>query len=314
VAREDTNQLQGALWIESDSFFLQIVQEGWDAFTVVDINGNLLFASHSHERLAGFVPNHIDELTVRIDSEYRIDVHRLYARAAQTGETGKLEYRFRHKEDHWVWMESTAIPIYSSDGYFSHIAFVTNEITARKVYEKNLLALAYNDPLTGLPNRRLFKEHLNQALLQAKRSGRLLALLYLDVDDFKIINDTMGHDVGDHFLQEFAERIRGCLREVDMFARMGGDEFTILLPMIESEEEVETIARRILTSVQQPYYINGHQFSSTLSVGIALYPEHADDSISLLKQVDVAMYQVKGEGRNNFQFFRSEMVDKDELD
>jgi diguanylate cyclase (GGDEF)-like protein/PAS domain S-box-containing protein len=303
----DYNQLQGALWLESDTFFLQIVQDAWDTFGVFDASGKLLFASSSYYRNIGFVPSRMEELFARIDSGYRMDLRKLFLNAAQMGKKGRLEFRFRHMDERWIWFETQAIPIRGSDGMISHIAFLTNDITAKKQHESKLIAMAYHDPLTGLPNRRLFKEHLNQALLQAKRTGKTMALLYLDIDDFKVINDTMGHDIGDGFLQSFADRIRGCLREVDMFARMGGDEFTILLPMMDSESHVETVANRIFQSIEEPYELDGHRFHSSISMGIALYPTDGEDSNALLKKVDTALYQVKGKGRNAFQFFKSNL-------
>jgi diguanylate cyclase (GGDEF)-like protein len=149
----------------------------------------------------------------------------------------------------------------------------------------------------------LFKEHINQLLLQTKRTGRPFALFYLDIDDFKIINDTMGHDIGDAFLQDFAARIQNCLREIDMFARMGGDEFTILLPVVDCEEHVDRIAQRIIRCVEQPWQVKGHSFRSTVSMGITVYQGDQLDAAGLMKQVDIALYQVKDKGRNNYQFF-----------
>ncbi|MNH99988.1 Phytochrome-like protein cph2 [compost metagenome] len=167
------------------------------------------------------------------------------------------------------------------------------------------MALAYHDPLTGLPNRRLFKEHLNQALLQAKRKEKQLSLLYLDIDNFKHINDTMGHDIGDQFLQQFANRIRGCLREMDTFARMSGDEFTILLPYFESSDNVELVAQRIFNSLKEPWNVEQYQFTASVSMGIVIYPQDGIDSKSLLKHVDIALYQVKNRGRNGYQFYKT---------
>jgi diguanylate cyclase (GGDEF)-like protein len=167
--------------------------------------------------------------------------------------------------------------------------------------------MAYHDPLTGLPNRRRFKEHLHQEILYAKRTGKMMALLYLDLDDFKNINDTMGHDIGDAFLQAFSHRVRSCLREVDLFSRMGGDEFTILLPLMDSVQSVENVVKRIFQSIEEPYHLDGNQFHSSISMGIALYPIDSEDSNVLLKKVDIALYHVKGRGRNGYQFYKPEM-------
>lgn len=302
----DRNQLQGSLWLESETFFLQIVQGAWDTFGVFDVFGKLLFASSSYERSIGFIPSRMEELYARIDSEYRIDLRKLFINATQVGKKGSLEFRFRHSDESWIWLETIAIPILGPDGRIFQVAFMTNEITARKKQEAKLIEMAYHDPLTGLPNRRLFKEYLQQEIHHAKRTGKMMALLYLDIDDFKIINDTMGHNIGDEFLQEFASRIRGCLRDVDMFSRIGGDEFTILLPLIDSVHHVEAIVNRIFRYIKEPYELDGYFFHSTVSMGIVLHPKDGDDSNIMLKKVDSALYHAKGLGKNTFQFFNTD--------
>ncbi|MBP1995029.1 sensor domain-containing diguanylate cyclase [Paenibacillus eucommiae] len=303
----DYNELSGDLCVDLESFLRQIVQEAWDMVGLTDIYGKLLYASDSCDRVIGFrPPNNLEELLSRIDHGYRMDVRKLFFKVIQSGNKEKVEYLFQHANEGWIWLETVAIPIRDVGGEIRQIALVTNDITLRKQQESRLISLAYHDPLTGLPNRRLFKEHLNQALLQARRTGKQLALLYVDIDDFKMINDTMGHDIGDSFLQDFASRIRNCLREVDMFARMGGDEFTILLPMMDSAENVETVARRIFRSIEKPYQLGEHSFHATVSMGIALYPRDGDDFNVLLKHVDMALYQVKEKGRNAFRFFHSD--------
>jgi diguanylate cyclase (GGDEF)-like protein/PAS domain S-box-containing protein len=307
MLNRDANQIQGALWLESDTFFFQIVHSAWDTLNVFDVTGNLVYGSGSHERSIGFVPSRTEELIPRIDSEYRIDLRKLFISAAELGKKGRLQFRFKHMNESWIWVETVAIPIKGMDGYITHIAFVSNDITVQKQHESKLIAMAYHDPLTGLPNRRRFKEHINQQMMLSKRTGKMMALLYVDVDDFKMINDTMGHHVGDGFLQVFSERVRGCLREVDIFSRMGGDEFTILLPMMDSIDQVETVLKRIFQSIEQPYELEGHRFYSTVSMGIAMYPNDGEDSNILLKKVDTALYLVKGTGRNAFQFFDPDM-------
>jgi PAS domain S-box-containing protein len=227
-------QFQGFNWLQTEPLFRQMVLDAWDTICLFDTSGSLLFASTSHELNIGFVPAQMDDLIARVDSEYRVDMRKLFFNAVQIGKKGRLEFRFQILDGSWLWFETLALPIRNSDGTIYQIAFMSNDITAKKLQEAKLIAMAYHDPLTGLPNRRRFKEHLHQEILYAKRTGKMMALLYLDLDDFKIINDTMGHDVGDAFLQAFSHRVRSCLREVDLFSRMGGDEFTILLPLMDS--------------------------------------------------------------------------------
>jgi diguanylate cyclase (GGDEF)-like protein/PAS domain S-box-containing protein len=303
----DFTQFTGSNWFQSEPLFRQIVLDAWDTICVFDTSGRLLYASDSFEKSIGFVPAHMDEIDARLDSEYRVDIRKLFFNAAQNGNKGRLEFRFQILDGSWLWFETLALPIRLPDGTIYQIAFMSNDITVKKLQEAKLIAMAYQDPLTGLPNRRRFKEHLHQEIFYAKRTGKMMALLYLDLDDFKIINDTRGHDAGDAFLQAFSHRIRSCLREVDLFSRMGGDEFTILLPLMDSVQSVETVANRIFQCIEEPYELDGNQLHSSVSMGIALYPTDGEDANVLLKKVDIALYHVKGRGRNSYQFYKPEM-------
>ncbi|OCT15950.1 hypothetical protein A8709_10035 [Paenibacillus pectinilyticus] len=286
-----------------DSFARQIMEQAWDLYCKFDVHGKLTYASSRCLDLIGYMPEEFQQIVGLIDSEYRIDLHKLFIQILQGSSSSKLEFRARATSGAHLWLECTAFPICDTQGELLEIIFALNDITLRKNQESRLVAMAFRDPLTSLPNRRLFKEHLLQQLQQAKRTNRAFALLYVDIDDFKIINDTMGHDVGDAFLQEFAKRIQGCLREVDTFARMGGDEFTILLPGVDCSEHVESVAQRIIQCVEQPWEVQGHTFTTTISMGITMYRSDQTDAVQMMKEVDIALYQVKGKGRNHYQFY-----------
>lgn len=163
--------------------------------------------------------------------------------------------------------------------------------------------LAFHDGLTTLPNRSLFSRLLVQALSQARRHNRQLAVLFLDLDRFKYINDTLGHEAGDQLLREVANRLKECLRDSDTVARLGGDEFVILLPEIGSERFLTIISQKIISAVAQPFTLFGHEFRITASIGISVYPQDGLDERSLTKNADIAMYQAKKSGKNNFQFY-----------
>ncbi|HUO43752.1 MAG TPA: EAL domain-containing protein [Burkholderiales bacterium] len=181
------------------------------------------------------------------------------------------------------------------------------EVEAQMAHAERVEYLAYHDGLTGLPNRSLFSKLLEQGINQARRHDRRLAVIFLDLDRFKQINDTLGHDAGDALLQETAKRLTTCLRDSDTVARLGGDEFVALLPELEKEEYAATVARKILSATAKPFTLAGHELRITASVGIGIYPKDGEDEQTLTKNADVAMYQAKSEGKNNFQFYSKEM-------
>jgi diguanylate cyclase (GGDEF)-like protein len=167
--------------------------------------------------------------------------------------------------------------------------------------------LAYYDSLTALPNRSMFSKLLQQAISLARRNGTQLAVLFVDLDRFKNINDTLGHEAGDLLLQEVGKRLQGCLRESDTVARLGGDEFVALLPALRDAADVEVIAHKILAATSKSFVVHGQEFRVTASVGVSTYPKDGEDEQSLMKNADIAMYQAKEEGKNNFQFYSSQM-------
>lgn len=176
------------------------------------------------------------------------------------------------------------------------------DITDRKLAQEQIEYQAYHDALTGLPNRLLFRDRITIALPQARRHGRLCAVMFLDLDQFKMVNDTLGHTVGDRLLQEIAWRIKANVRAGDTLARMGGDEFTILLAELRDAEGAAIAAQKILDSVRQPVVIDEHVLHVTTSIGIALYPHDGDDAETLLKNADSAMYRAKELGRDTVEF------------
>lgn len=177
------------------------------------------------------------------------------------------------------------------------------EITERKRAEKKIHQMAYFDPLTGLPNRTLFNDRLNVALAYARRRKEMLAVLFLDLDQFKKINDTLGHSVGDKLLQNVAERLKKCMRDEDTVARLGGDEFTVISLGITQTEDTDKIVRRILDAVKQPLKLAGRELHITTSIGVAFYPNDGKDRETLLRSADTAMYHAKEKGRDNYQLY-----------
>jgi diguanylate cyclase (GGDEF)-like protein len=182
-----------------------------------------------------------------------------------------------------------------------------HELAAKMAHAAQIEYLAYHDGLTGLPNRSLFSKLLGQSILQARRNKRRLGVLFLDLDHFKQINDTLGHDAGDQLLQEVAVRLQSCLRKSDTVARLGGDEFVVVLPDITNEEYPAVVARKIIAAVARPYLLSGQDFRVTASVGVSVFPDAGEDEQTLTKNADIAMYKAKEEGKNNFQIYSTEL-------
>jgi diguanylate cyclase (GGDEF)-like protein/PAS domain S-box-containing protein len=182
---------------------------------------------------------------------------------------------------------------------------IVRDVTERTYAEEQIKHLAYHDALTGLPNRLLFKDRLTVALTHAQRDRTRLSVLFLDLDRFKVINDSLGHNIGDQLLQAVAARVQACVRESDTVARLGGDEFTLMIPTLARSEDAAPIAQKLLEAVRYPFHLDGREFFITTSIGISLYPEDGMDAETLIKNADTAMYQAKEQGRDNYQLFNA---------
>lgn len=214
---------------------------------------------------------------------------------------GEIWNRRKNGDAYPEWLSISAI--HDEHGMIVQYTGVFNDITERKISEKRLDYMAHHDALTGLPNRVLFNDRLNMALLHAHRNNQRVGVMFLDLDRFKIINDTLGHTVGDMLLQDVARRLKSCLREGDTVVRQGGDEFIVILMNISGANDARTIAEKILDSFSNLFVITGHEISITTSIGISLYPSDGNDAETLVKNADASMYRVKEQGRNNYQFY-----------
>lgn len=205
------------------------------------------------------------------------------------------------------WEQVVVTPIKDENGQPSHILILGEDISIRKRYEQQLLRQANYDILTGLPNRMLALDRLKLALAQARREDQQVGVMFLDLDNFKHINDTMGHDAGDNLLIEASRRISSCLRGTSTVARLGGDEFLVILPGLRSPEVAEQVADRILQTFSPPFHLDGQEVFVTTSIGIAIYPADSDNSSTLLQHADAAMYQAKSKGKSAYERFAPEM-------
>jgi|GEM_PF-383143 len=214
---------------------------------------------------------------------------------------GEIWDRRKNGEEFPKWLSISAA--HNENGELVNYVAVFSDISSQKEDEEKLERLAHFDPLTGLPNRVLFQDRLYTSLARAKRDKDILAVLFVDLDRFKQVNDTLGHRVGDLLLKEVSNRLLHSVREIDTVARLSGDEFTVILTDITTTEDIELIASRIVKSVGAPYFFEGHELFVSASVGISVYPTDGETGADLLRHADVAMYHAKEIGRNNFQFF-----------
>ena len=216
------------------------------------------------------------------------------------------EWKMKHKNGMQFWCAVSAKAI-SQDNISEGIIWLFEDITQRKQQEEDLLRLANFDSLTGLPNRSLCMDRLEQGIGRTSRKNSYLGLLYVDLDRFKKVNDSFGHGVGDELLKDVASRFFECVRNSDTVCRLGGDEFTIILPEIQDISDAGKVAEKIITVMDRPFNIDNHELNISPSIGVSIYPDDAEDMESLLKNADSAMYHAKSRGRNNYQYYTQTM-------
>jgi diguanylate cyclase (GGDEF)-like protein len=240
-----------------------------------------------------------------VNPAYRKDTERLYRlQLLRRRQNTYYEFPIVTRNGTEVWLGQNVQLVLEGERVVGFQA-VARDITNRKRSEETIRDLAYRDTLTGLPNRVLFNDRLTMALAQARRHQQRICLMLLDLDHFKDINDTLGHSVGDKLLRIVGERLTGLLRTSDTIARMGGDEFLLLLREIAQVKNVTTIAQKILGTFRNPFAIDDQELTVTTSIGIAVFPDDGEDADTLLKNADIAMYRAKERGRDNFQCYSS---------
>jgi diguanylate cyclase (GGDEF)-like protein/PAS domain S-box-containing protein len=222
--------------------------------------------------------------------------------------TGQAKIGIEEKETwpdgHESWMLTTKVPLKDKRGHIIGTMGISHSITERRQAELRVQYMAFHDALTGLPNRVLLEDRLGQAIALASRNSKSVAVLMLDLDRFKNVNDSFGHHVGDRLLEAVSTRLRACLRESDAVARLGGDEFVIGIGMVSANPEIETVVRKVLATIDKPFQIEGHALQISASLGVSVYPADGENAEALLQFADAAMYEAKKKGRNTYCFFR----------
>jgi len=238
-----------------------------------------------------------------IHPEDRIRVDQAYKGSLKSGEPYEVEHRLLMADGSIKWVSERCCTEYAHEGLPLRSVGTVHDITERKHAEQLIHRMAHHDDLTDLPNRKMFYDRLGQELSRASRNMESIAILYLDLDGFKAVNDSLGHKVGDALLVEVARRLQTCVRKMDSVARLGGDEFSIILADIKSRFDIERVAQKIIQVMNQPYFIAEKNLYIGASIGIAIYPEHGTTIETLINHADEAMYQVKNSGKNSYLFY-----------
>lgn len=290
----------------SEERYRLLAEHASEVIWTMDLDGRFTYISPSVEKLRGYTVAEVmqQSLDEALTPDSAVVAARGLAAAINAVRNDEPVPPFREdleqpcKDGSTVWTEVTVTSMTNARGEFAGLLGITRDVTKRRETEERIRHMAQYDTLTELPNRALFSETLKQALALARRSGGKLAVMFLDLDHFKPINDQFGHDVGDLVLRAAAGRIRGCLRESDTVARIGGDEFVLLVTNVEDVGAAWRVGEKVRHALEQPFPINGRAFVLSASLGIALYPEHGASELELAKSADVAMYVAKREGRN----------------
>jgi diguanylate cyclase (GGDEF)-like protein/PAS domain S-box-containing protein len=306
-----TNLFEDDLQKENEDkirLYERVFQHASEGIIITDSKGRILSTNpaftittgYTEEEALGKTPKLLQ--SNRHDRKFYID---MWALIHERGNwQGEIWNRRKNGEIYPEWLSINAVK--NDKGHITNYVGIFSDITERKKSEEHLKFLAHYDVLTELPNRFLFYDRLNQSILQAQRLGKLVSVMFLDLDRFKGINDTFGHGIGDHLLQQVAQKLRKCVRKSDTVARLGGDEFTVILPNLNSSDDAKRIAEKIIEELSQPIVINDQEFFITTSIGISLYPYNGTTMEALIKNADAAMYRAKEKGCT-FLFFEQEI-------
>jgi diguanylate cyclase (GGDEF)-like protein/PAS domain S-box-containing protein len=295
---------------QSEEKYRTILESIQDGYFEIDLAGKYTFFNDSMCRIHGYSKEELMGMDNRqhTDKENAKKLFQMFNKVYNTGKTTEsFDWQIIRKDGTKRYIEASVSPKKDSSGKPMGFRGIIRDITERKQAEERIQYLATHDALTGLPNRLMFNQLLNHAIQAARRYQRQFAVLFIDLDHFKIINDTMGHEAGDQLLQEIAKRFKQSLRAVDIVGRLGGDEFIILIEEVDELSQVETLAHKILNTAIKPIVLLGEECHVTASIGISIYPRDGSDEQTLMKNADMAMYFAKGEGKNNYQFYSKDI-------
>ena len=292
----------------SEERFRRIVHTAEEGIWEIDVQARTSFVNPKMAQMLGYtIEEMLDQpLIAFMDEEGRVILERNIARRQQ-GISERHEFKFLRRDGSPLWATLATNPIFDGDGAYIGALALVSDITASRQSSELMWQQANFDNLTGLPNRHMFQDRLRQEMKKAAREGLFLALLFIDLDGFKQVNDTLGHDQGDLLLSEAAQRIGACVRASDTLARLGGDEFTIILSGLDHVSSIERVAQSVISNLNPPFVLGGDSAFISASVGIALYPTDAHEPEQLLRHADQAMYAAKNGGRNRYSYFTPDL-------
>lgn len=283
----------------------QILKNTLEGIVITDPETRILDVNPAYCRMMGYEAAEIIGKTPKVTSSGRHDAdfyREMWSSIDRNGRwVGEVWDRRKDGSEFPKWLSITAI--YNNAGELTNYVGVFSDISVLKTAEENLQRMAFYDALTDLPNRTLYRDRVEQELAVSHRNNLRFAVIFLDLDRFKAVNDTLGHDAGDELLRLVARRLRGSIRESDTVARQGGDEFMALLRDLRQREDAASVAANIVEALQRPFEVFGHRIEIGTSIGIAIYPEHGRDFDALSRHADMAMYQAKHAGRGTFRFY-----------
>ncbi len=293
--------------------FKRAIESSVNGITITDaVNGEnlIIYVNPAFERMTGYAGHEVlgkNPRFLRGNDRDQVELRKL-AMALEERREGYFVLRNYRKDGSQFMNELYVAPVRDRDGAVTNYIGIMNDISDQRRYEEQLVYQANHDPLTGLPNRNLLQDRLGQALaLESSRRRNPIGVMFLDLDNFKKINDTLGHTVGDMLLKAVANRLRNCVRGGDTVSRLGGDEYILILPNVKEMHDVTTVAKKLIGLFSTPFLLMGHELYITASIGIALFPSDGDTVDALLKNADAAMYHAKEQGKNNYQFYSEEM-------
>ncbi|OGA31937.1 MAG: hypothetical protein A3F75_09880 [Betaproteobacteria bacterium RIFCSPLOWO2_12_FULL_64_23] len=295
---------------ESEELFRQMATNTPEIFWVRELeNESVLYISPSWQAVTGWPPP--TDRQGMLDIVHAHDYRRVLMEVGRTPEGGfDDEYRIMHADGSIRWLHSRTFPIRDEGGRVYRVAGMSEDITEQKKAEERLLQLAHYDSLTNLPNRSLFFESLKRMVAQAQENQWTIGVLFIDLDRFKVVNDTLGHATGDELLQQVAARLLECVRIRDVVGRLGGDEFALILPALDSPDDAAEVAAKVIQAFAEPFDLAGHETFISASIGITVYPGDANDAEALLRYADTAMYRAKEGGRNTYRYYTAEMNER----